>query len=306
VHLAELARPTGPTSAWPDPGPVRLRPASPTDAEACGRVLHAAQSDLAARHGLVPELASSAEAAAHVAALLSDPAMFGVVAESGGQVVGASFLQERDEVRGIGPAAVAPGLQGTGIGRRLLRAVLDRAEGAGSTRVVQDAASLAATALHADLGFEVKAPLLLLAGHPQGATDLDVRVRPMQEEDVAACDRLHAAAHGVSRAQEIRQALSVQSPVVAERQGRIVGYLAAPGIWRANHGVAETPAEMAALLAGAARLRAGPVALLLPSRQSELLRWCLAAGMRGVKPMLLLARGGYRVPARCWIPSAQY
>ncbi|PWS37582.1 GNAT family N-acetyltransferase [Falsiroseomonas bella] len=306
VHLAELARPAGLPPALPDPGPVRLRPAVAADAEACGRVLHAAQADLAARHGLVPDVASAAEAAMHAAALLSDPAMFGVVAERRGQVVGASFLQERDEVRGIGPTAVAPGLQGAGIGRRLLRAVLDRAEGVGSTRLVQDAASLAATALHADLGFEVKAPLMLLAGHALAATDPEIRVRAMQEEDVEACDRLHAAAHGASRGQEIRHALRVHSPVVAERHGRIVGYLAAPAAWRSNHGVAETAAEMAALLAGASGLRGGPVALLLPARQSDLLRWCLKAGMRAVKPMLLLARGGYRVPARCWVPSAQY
>jgi hypothetical protein len=93
---------------------------------------------------------------------------------------------------------------------------------------------------------------------------------------------------------------------VAERHGRIVGYLAAPGAWRANHGVAETPAEMTALLAGAAALRGAPIGLLLPTRQSDVLRWCLEAGMRAVKPMLLLARGAYRVPARCWVPSAQY
>lgn len=304
--LAELARPAGLPPPLPDRPAILLRPAQPDDAEACGRVLHAAQGDLAARHGLVPDVGSAAEAAAHAAMLLTDPAVFGVVAERAGRVVGAGFLQERDEVRGIGPTAVEPGLQGSGIGRRLLRAMLDRAEGAGSTRLVQDAASLPATALHASLGFEVKAPLLLMEGRPRAATDPEVKVRPMLEDDIAACDRLFGAAHGLSRAQELHRALGLLAPVVAERHGRIVGYLAAPGQWRANHGVAETASDMAGLLIGATALRGAPVGLLVPSRQSDLLRWCLEAGMRAVKPMLLLARGAYRVPARCWVPSAQY
>jgi predicted N-acetyltransferase YhbS len=269
-------------------------------------VLHAAQSDLAARHGLVPDVASAAEAAAHAAALLRDPGVFGVVAELAGQVVGASFLQERDEVRGIGPTAVSPSLQGAGIGRRLMTAVLDRAEGVGSARLVQDASSLPATALHAALGFEVKAPLILLQGHPRAVADPAVRVRAMREGDVETCDGLFAAAHGLSRLQELRHGLRHRSPLVAERHGRITGYLAAPWEWRANHAVAETAADMMAMLAGAAALRSAPVGLLLPSRQSDVLRWCLEAGMRAVKPMLLLARGTYRVPARCWAPSAHY
>ncbi|WP_137176625.1 GNAT family N-acetyltransferase [Roseomonas sp. AR75] len=306
MSLALLARPAGLPPPWPDPQSVTLRPATMRDAEACGRVLHAAQRDLASRHGVEPAFASAAVAAARAAGWLADPAFFAVVAEHAGEVVGVGFLQERDEIRGIGPTAVAPRHQMAGIGRRLLRALLDRAEGAAGARLVQDAAAMPAAALHAALGFEVKAPLLLLEGCPRDPAEPGEGVRPMRPEDVTACDALHAAAHGVGRAQEIRHVLEAGAPLVLERRNRIAAYLTAPEDWQANHGAAETAADLIALLAGAARRGQGRLGLLVPSRQSDVLRWCLQAGMRAVKPMVLLARGSYRVPARCWVPSGLY
>jgi hypothetical protein len=72
-----------------------------------------------------------------------------------------------------------------------------------------------------------------------------------------------------------------------------------------NHGVAETEADMRALIAGAAA-SAGPVSLLLPVRQASLSRWCLGEGMRVVKPMTLMAMGAYQEPRGCWFPSVFY
>jgi hypothetical protein len=93
---------------------------------------------------------------------------------------------------------------------------------------------------------------------------------------------------------------------VARRDGCVVAYAAAVTVWLANHGVAETEQDMAALLAGAACAVEAPVALLLPIRQAGLFRWCLAAGLRPVKPMVLMSRGAYREPRGAWFPSILY
>lgn len=285
---------------------VRIRPATPADATAAGRILHDAFEGVAEAHGFPKDIASEACGIRLAASFLADPAVFGVVAELHGRVVGSNFLAEGDEVRGVGPITVDPGFQEAGIGRRLMQAVLDRGWGASSVRLVQDAFNTRALALHAALGFEVKSPLLLIQGFPRGEMPRGVVVRPMGLDDIPAADALCAAAHGITRGRELRDALLRHGPLVVERGGHLAGYLTAPCHWPANHGVAETEEDMRALLIGAAAARGEPVSLLMPGRQSALLRWALGAGLRVVKPMTLMARGAFRVPARPWFPSGIY
>jgi hypothetical protein len=68
--------------------------------------------------------------------------------------------------------------------------------------------------------------------------------------------------------------------------------------------VAESPEAMAALIAAAGA--GAPVSFLLPTRQDELFRWALAAGLRVVKPMNYMVTGHHREPAGAWIPSVLY
>lgn len=58
---------------------------------------------------------------------------------------------------------------------------------------------------------------------------------------------------------------------------------------------------MKALLASVESF-AGP-GILVPSRNSALLRWCLANGLRVVQPMTLMSTGLYTDPAGAWLPS---
>jgi GNAT superfamily N-acetyltransferase len=285
---------------------LRVRPAVAADAEACGRIIHDAFKGIAEAHGFPPDF-PSAEAGTQLAAtMIASSSAFGVVAESAdGRVVGSCFLAEGDPIRAVGPITVDPAYQGGGVGRRLMEAVLERAAGARGVRLVQDAFNTRSVALYASLGFEVKEPLLLIGGTPGAEPSTGVAVRPMAEGDLGACAVLHAAVHGVDRANEVREALRLFAPMVVERGGRVTGYLTAPGFWLMNHGLAEAEEDMAALLAGAAA-RAGAVSLLLPVRQAGLFRWCLDQGMRVVKPMALMARGEYREPKGSWFPSVLY
>jgi ribosomal protein S18 acetylase RimI-like enzyme len=288
---------------------LRVRPAVAADAEACGRIMHAAFKGIADAHGFPPDFPSAEAGRRLAAALIASPAAFGVVAESdNGRVVGSNFLAEGDPIRAVGPITVDPASQGSGAGRRLMEAVLDRAEAARGVRLVADAFNTRSVALYASLGFDVKEPLLLLRGAPRSGPLPGSAVRPLMADDLGACARLCAVVHGVERTAELRDALKAFTPIAVEREGRITGYLTAPTFWLANHGVAETEADMRALVAGAAAAAASPepVSLLLPVRQASLFRWCLAEGMRVVKPMTLMAMGEYREPGGVWFPSVFY
>ena len=87
-----------------------------------------------------------------------------------------------------------------------------------------------------------------------------------------------------------------------ERHGRITGYASALAF--SGHAVAETNADLQAIIA-AAESFGGP-GILVPSRNSELFRWCLANGLRVVEPMTLMSLGLYNEPKGAFIPSILY
>jgi hypothetical protein len=60
---------------------------------------------------------------------------------------------------------------------------------------------------------------------------------------------------------------------------------------------------MKALILGAAALQQGPLSFLLPTRQADLFRWCLAEGFKSVMPMTLMTMGEYRAPQGSYMPS---
>ncbi|KLK91313.1 hypothetical protein AA309_20860 [Microvirga vignae] len=284
----------------------QLRPVEPADAEACGRIIFEAFRGIADQHGF-PWDFPSVEAGTQLAeTFIAAPSIYGVVAELDGRVVGSNFMAEGDPIRGIGPITVDPAVQGSGVGRRLMEAALERAGDAIGVRLVQDAFNTRSMSLYASLGFDVREPLLLMCGTPHSGPDLGFSVRPMTVEDVGACGALCTVVHGIGRTHELQEALRVFMPFVVEREGRITGYLSAATFWLMNHGVAETELDMRALLAGAGAMSAEPLSLLLPTRQANLFRWCLHQGMRAIKPMTLMAMGHYQEPEGCYFPSVLY
>jgi hypothetical protein len=187
-----------------------------------------------------------------------------------------------------------------------MEAALARAGDALGVRLVQDAFNTRSMSLYASLGFDVREPLLLMRGTVHGGPDLGFSVRSMTAEDVGGCAALCTAVHGIERTHELEEALRAFSPFVVEREGRIRGDLSAATFWLMNHGVAETELDMRALLAGAGAMSTEPLALLLPTRQANLFRWCLHQGMRAIKPMTLMSMGHYQEPKGCYFPSVLY
>ena len=71
-----------------------------------------------------------------------------------------------------------------------------------------------------------------------------------------------------------------------------------------GHAVAESNEDLKALV-GAAQSFPGP-GFLLPTRNSDLLRWCLEKGLRVVQPMTLMSTGLYNEPGGAFLPSVIY
>jgi predicted N-acetyltransferase YhbS len=282
-----------------------VRAPKPTDADAIGNVIFRAFAGIADRHNF-PRDFESAEFAAHMAqSLIEHPDYWGVVAESSGRVVGCNFLDQRDEIGGVGPMTVVPEMQGKGIARRLMTEVINRGRAMRGVRLVQDAFNTTSLALYASLGFDAVEPLALMTGRPREAV-ADPSVRPMTPRDVDACAALCRKVHGVSRAAETRDAIKQFKPFVRERDGRIVAYCTAPSFWLLNHGVAETDDDLYALLSAAAKTTGEPLALLVPIRRASFFRWCLKQGLRMVKPMTLMAMREYHEPRGAFYPSVIY
>ena len=71
-----------------------------------------------------------------------------------------------------------------------------------------------------------------------------------------------------------------------------------------GHTVGETNDDVRALIAAAPRF--GGSGFLLPTRNAELMRWCLGRGLRVVQPMTLMSRGLYNQPRGAFLPSILY
>ena len=286
-------------------GEVTLREAEPGDVEACAQICFDAFGGLHDHHRFPRDFPVLEAAAGIMGMWIPHPSIWGVVAELDGRIVGSNFLDERDPIRGVGPITVDPQGQAAGVGRKLMRAVLERGEGAAGIRLLQDAFNMRSLSLYESLGFDVKEPVAVMTGKPRSGPVDGVEVRPLQEADLDECESLCKQVHRFGRTNELRDATQAFAPFVAVRNGRLVAYASAVTFWPMNHGVAENEDDMKALLLGAAAAVEDPLALLVPLR-SGLFRWGLGEGLRLVKPMNLMTMGEYQPARGSWFPSVLY
>jgi hypothetical protein len=108
--------------------------------------------------------------------------------------------------------------------------------------------------------------------------------------------------HGHDRDGELADAIRDGTATVVEHDGRLTGYATVVGF--PGHAVGESNADLKALI-GAAAAFVGP-GLLLPTRNGELFRWCLAHGLRIVQAVTLMSLGLYNEPRGVFLPSIIY
>lgn len=283
---------------------VRLRPGTAGDAAACGQICYDAFSAIAGRHNFPADFPSAEVASELLSGLLSHPGFYSVIAESAGRIAGSNFLDERNSIAGIGPITVDPHLQNQAIGRRLMDDVLQRVadKRLPGVRLLQAAYHGRSLSLYSKLGFVAREPLSTLQGTPPKVSLPGHRVRPATLEDLPHCNRLCVRVHGHDRGGELRDAIGQGSARVVEHEGRIVGYTTSIAFF--GHSVGETNDAVKALIA-AAEAYPGP-GFHVPTRNTELFRWCLDNGLRVVQPMTLMSIGLYNEPAGAYLPSIFY
>lgn len=280
---------------------LKLRSGVAEDAETLGRICYEAFKTIAEKHNFPPDFPNAEVTAGLMSIMLAHPDVYSVVAENGKGPLGSNFLWEGDSVAGVGPITIDPRTQDSGIGKALMVDVIRRAEEKESLsiRLVQAAYHSRSLSLYTKLGFDTVEPLSNIQGEPLNLEIDGCKVRIMTELDLAAADNLCYRVHRHTRSSEVAGAVKQGTAKVVERDGRITGYSTVLGFF--GHAVGETNADIMALI-GAAEVFAGP-GFLLPTRNAELMRWCLEHGLRVIQPFTLMSRGFYQEPRGAFLPS---
>ena len=283
---------------------MTFRPGRREDAQACGTVFYEAFKHIAEQHNFPVDFPEPEMAMSILTMLLSREDVYSVIAEMDGAIVGSNFLWESDAIAGLGPITVIPSVQDGSIGRQLMEHILDRARAKRfvGVRLVQSAYHNRSLSLYAKLGFDVREPLSVMQGPPLNMHLPGYDVRSARENDLDACNRLCFDVHGMERGGELFGAIKQGSALVVEHGEAITGYATLIGFF--GHAVGRTNEELKALI-GAVPAFQGP-GFLLPTRNSELFRWCLLHGIRVVYPTTLMSQGLYQNPSGAFLPSILY
>lgn len=280
----------------------KLRPGRMEDAEELGRICYTAFKTIADQHNFPSDFDAPETGVGLLSMLLGRPDAYSVVAEEdAGRLLGSNFLWEGDAIAGVGPITVDPEVQNSSVGRALMNEVLRYADEKKflSVRLVQSAYHNRSLSLYTKLGFDAVEPLSCMQGHPLNIEITGRTVRKMTAEDLSAVDALALRIHGHARSAEVAGAVGQGTATVVEYDGRVTGYATLLGFF--GHAVGESNDDIKALI-GATPSFPG-AGFLLPTRNGELLRWCLNHGLKIVQPLTLMSRGVYQDPRGAFLPS---
>jgi GNAT superfamily N-acetyltransferase len=277
------------------------RPGRASDAKPCGEICWKAFNTISQSHNFQPDFPSADVAIGLLTMLIGRADIYSVVAEANDTIVGSNFLWTGDTIAGVGPITVDPGAQNGGAGRLLMQDVLAYAAERkfAGVRLVQAAFHNRSLSLYTKLGFDVREPLATMQGTALKTSIPGFPVRPVVERDLTACNQLCRTIHGHDRANELLGAIRQKTATLVEREGNVTGYATSIGFF--GHAVAESNDDLKALITATPEI-AGP-GLLLPTRNSEVFRWCLAHGLRVTQPLTLMSLGLYNEPHFPFLPS---
>ena len=283
---------------------IIIRTATPKDGPIAGPICFAAFEAINTAHGFPPDIPKPEAASALLSMMFSNPGFYCIVAEHDGRIVGSNCLDERSVIRGVGPITIDPRAQNLGVGRKLMENVMARAnqQRTPGVRLVQAAFHNRSLSLYTSLGFDIREPLSCLQGRTLERNIPGCSVRPATPGDQDTCNALSRRIHGFDRAVDLAQSIEQGTARVVERGHLVTGYTTHLSFF--GHTTAEANVDIQALIASADSFP-GP-GILVPSRNSALLRWCLTSGLRIVQPMTLMSTGLYNNPSGAWLPSVLF
>jgi predicted N-acetyltransferase YhbS len=233
-------------------------------------VIHEAFATFERKSGLPdPDLSREQSCLECVVSLLDSEVVL-AIDKASEKIIGYNALDNEAEDKaaiGVGPLAVSPSWEGKGVGKQLMKYVMQKAVELGfkSTRLVVNAHDPSAFALYASVGYETKLPLALVSGllstkwndnyQPPKVALSNLTLSKMTIDDVEECCRLSVKVTGFSRSKELTccikadmdnnnenenaKAYSFVPYVMREEgQGRIVAYTS--GLNSIGHTVAES------------------------------------------------------------------
>jgi predicted N-acetyltransferase YhbS len=281
--------------------PITLRPGTPADAEQCGQIIFEAFGAIASQHNFPTDFPAPEAGIGVASMLLSHPNFYCVVAEIDGVIVGSNFLDERGPVASLGPITVSPSGQNSGVGKLLMQHMLDRAAEGNypGVRLLQAAYHNRSMALYASLGFDVREICSVVQGPKVQAQIAGCSVRHTTATDLDWCNKLCIQVHGHDRGGEVSDSVQHGTGSVVERDGKITGYSTGVGFF--GHTVGENNSDVMALISATPEYF-GP-GLIVPTRNTDLLRWCMSNNLRIVQNLTLMTTGLYNEPQGAYLPS---
>jgi GNAT superfamily N-acetyltransferase len=280
---------------------LTLRQGKPLDAHPCALICYEAFNNIADKHNFSRYFTSLQEVIDWFLGIFKNQNIHSVIAEIDGKIVGSNFLKIRGKIAGVGPVTVAPSVQNDSVGRQLMENVLEYAKqkGSVSVRLVQAGYHNRSLALYIKLGFNIQEPLVVIQGNALNLEISGYQVRSCTQDDINACNQLCFEVHGCDRQQELIEAVQRGTATVVVHDGEITGYASMVGFY--GYAVGKSNEELKALIAAATSF--GRPGFILPTRNSDLFRWCLEKGLRVVEPMNLMTVGLYNEPKGAFLPS---
>jgi GNAT superfamily N-acetyltransferase len=225
------------------------------------------------------------------------------VAVRGGAVVGSSVALVRDGIWALSLLAVAPDMQGTGVGAALMQPALDYANGTQGALILSTLDSQAVR-VYARAGFAVE-PCLRAAGEPQRDRLPDAPdVRVGDERDLSLCAAVSREVRGATHDPDLRWLLDTGSELlVVEGRGYAIWFEESLELLAAR----DEDAARQLLSAVLQRLPAGePVRVEhLSTRQQWAIATCVDLGM-GLQPTGPICWRGALGPLTPYLPTGAF
>lgn len=219
----------------------------------------------------------------------------GLVAYSGDRMVGTAmwWRYEGRQAR-IGLVIVDPSIQRGGIGRRMMKAVIDRLD---EPCIILNATDAGET-LYRQLGFSGASTIIQHQGAAFGAPLVALRagerIRPLGRNDAERLITLDAMALGARREKVIAEMMSQGDAVILDDGGETVGFAFFRRFGRGHvigPVVARDTAAARALIAHWVGLNAGMFLRVDVPGESGLSDWLDGLGLARVSPVLTMVRG---------------